>query len=461
MPKERASILIENGTVVTVEGSRRVVERGAVAIRGDCIADVGPAAALVEKWEADRVIDATGMAVLPGLINSHTHCTHNLLRGGLSQDRNLYDWLLNVLYAGLAQYSGEDAQLAAKLYCIEAIRGGITTSVDNADFGRVDELSENTISCYQQLGIRAVYARMFYDHDPKGDSALMEALERREPTIKHAPNFIESTDEALASMTRLMKAYHRSAGGRVHVWPSPGIPMFLSVDGMLRAKRLAQEHGAMLSTHIAESPADAEMHGVSAAQYLSYVGYLGPEVLAGHCVWMNDRDIRLLKKFDVRVANLAVSNQYLASGIAPIAKMINQGITVGIDTDDTNCNDSANMLSDMKHVALLQKVNNLDSGAMTAEKVVEMAMIDGARAVGMEDEIGSIEVGKQADIIVIDLQHPHLVPCHNIPSVLVYQANGSEVDTTVVAGRVLMEGGRFAEISEQDPTSTVRFQRFC
>ena len=196
---------------------------------------------------------------------------------------------------------------------------------------------------------------MFYDHDPKGDSALMEALERREPTVKHAHNFIESTDEALASMTRLMKTYHRSAGGRVHVWPSPGIPMFLSVDGMLRAKRLAQEHGAMLSTHIAESPADAEMHGVSAVQYLSYLGYLGPELLAGHCVWMNDRDIRLLKKFDVRVSNLAVSNQYLASGIAPIAKMIGQGITVGIGTDDTNCNDSVNMLSDMKHVALLQK----------------------------------------------------------------------------------------------------------
>ena len=455
MPKERASILIQNGTVVTVDESRRIVDRGAVAVRGDCIADVGPAAALAEKWEADRVIDATGMAVLPGLINSHTHCTHNLLRGGLSQDRNLYDWLLNVLYAGLAQYSGEDAHIAAKLYCMEAIRGGITTSVDNADFGRIDELSENTISCYQQLGIRAVYARMFYDHDPKGDSALMEALERREPTVKHAPNFIESTDEALASMTCLMKTYHRSAGGRVHVWPSPGIPMFLSVDGMLRAKRLAQEHGAMLSTHIAESPADAEMHGVSAAQYLSYIGYLGPDVLAGHCVWMNDRDIRLLKKFDVRVANLAVSNQYLASGIAPIAKMVNQGVTVGIGTDDTNCNDSANMLSDMKHVALLQKANNLDSGAITAEKVLEMATIDGARAVGMEDEIGSIEVGKQADLIVVDLQRPHLVPCHHIPSVLVYQANGGEVDTTVVAGRVLMEGGRLAEISAQDERATL------
>ena len=142
---------------------------------------------LAEKWDAEHVVDARGMAVLPGLINSHTHCTHNLLRGGLSQDRNLYDWLLNVLYAGLAQYSGEDAQLAAKLYCLESIRGGITTSVDNADFGRIDALAENTIETYQALGVRAVYARMFYDHDPKGDASLMEALERKEPTVKHAP----------------------------------------------------------------------------------------------------------------------------------------------------------------------------------------------------------------------------------------------------------------------------------
>ena len=455
MPKESASILIENGTVVTVDPTRRIIEGGTIAIRGDRIADVGPAAALGERWEAEHVINAAGMAVLPGLINSHTHCTHNLLRGGLSQDRNLYDWLLNVLYAGLAQYSGEDAQLAAKLYCMEAIHGGITTSVDNADFGRIDELAENTIETYQALGVRAVYARMFYDHDPKSDASLMDALERKEPTVKHAPDFIEDTDEALASMTRLMQKYHRSAGGRVQVWPSPGIPMFLTADGMLRAKRLAREHGAMLSTHIAESPADAELHGVSAAQYLSYLGYLGPDVLAGHCVWMKDRDIRLLKKHEVRVSNLAVSNQYLASGIAPIAKMINQGITVGIGTDDTNCNDSANMLSDMKHVALLQKVGNLGAGAITAEKVLEMATIDGARAVGMEDNIGSIEVGTQADIVVIDLERPHMVPCHHIPSVLVYQANGSEVDTTVVAGRVLMEGGRLTEISTDEERATV------
>ncbi len=251
MPKEKATILIENGTVVTLDGERNIVANASVAIREDRIVDVGSTAVLGKKWEVEKTIDATGRAVLPGFINSHTHCTHNLLRGGLSQDRNLYDWLLNVLYAGLAQYSGDDAHLAAKLYCLEAIRGGVTTSVDNADFGRIDELAEHTIETYQALGIRAVYARMFYDHDPKSDSALMEALERKEPTIKHAPNFIETTDAALASISRLMRKYHRSAGGRVSVWPSPGIPMFLSADGLLRAKHLAEENEAMLSTHLA------------------------------------------------------------------------------------------------------------------------------------------------------------------------------------------------------------------
>ena len=331
MPKESASVLIENGTVVTVDRDRRVIESGTVAISGEQIADVGPAAVLAEKWEAEHVVDARGMAVLPGLINSHTHCTHNLLRGGLSQDRNLYDWLLNVLYAGLAQYSGEDAQLAAKLYCLESIRGGITTSVDNADFGRIDALAENTIETYQALGVRAVYARMFYDHDPKGDASLIEALERKEPTVKHAPNFIEKTDQALASMTRLMQKYHQSAGGRIQVWPSPrhsrcsSPPMACCAPSVWLKSTAPCSRPTLPNRRRMQSCTASVLRNTCPTWAIS-----APSFLAGHCVWMKDRDIRLLKKHDVRVSNLAVSNQYLASGIAPIAKMVNQGITVGI-----------------------------------------------------------------------------------------------------------------------------------
>jgi cytosine/adenosine deaminase-related metal-dependent hydrolase len=179
MPKKAASVLIRNGTILTLDSDRRTLENGTVAITGDRIDDIGPDIEISKKWEAQREIEATGKAVLPGFINTHTHATHNLLRGGLSQDRNLYDWLLNVLYAGLAQYTGADARTAAKLYCIEAIRSGITTSVDNADWGMVDELAENTIEVYQEYGIRAIYARMFSDKDPKSEDALRKHLKER------------------------------------------------------------------------------------------------------------------------------------------------------------------------------------------------------------------------------------------------------------------------------------------
>jgi atrazine chlorohydrolase/5-methylthioadenosine/S-adenosylhomocysteine deaminase/melamine deaminase len=454
MPRKPASIIIRHGTIVTIDSSRQTITDGAIAVVDNKIVDVGPDSELIEKWEARETIDATGMAVLPGFVNAHTHATHNLLRGGLSQDRNLYDWLLNVLYAGLNQYTGADARVAAKLYCIEAIRGGITTSVDNADWGMVDELAESTIEAYQEYGIRAIYARMFSDQIPAGEDDLMEALARREPKVIHPPTYVEELDKALASMERLMKKYHGGSDGRIGVWPSPGIVHFVSADGLLKSLELARDYDAMVSTHLAESPDDAKIYGISSTQYLAYIGYLDERLLAGHCVWMDDRDLRLLKKFDVRVAHNCVSNLYLASGIAPIAKMINMGITTSIGTDDCNCNESVNMISDMKHVALLQKVANLDSGAITAEKVLEMATINGARALRMDKHIGSLEAGKKADIILIDLQYPHLTPCHQIPSTLVYQANGSEVDTTIVDGKILMREGKLTIMSAVEEQST-------
>lgn len=450
MARKEVSLIIKCGKVLTMNSNREILQKGSVAVEEDKIIDIGKNEEIIKKYTSKKEIDADGMVVLPGFINSHTHAIHNLLRGGLSQDRNLYDWLFNVLYAGLNQYSGIDAAIAAKLYCVESIRSGITTTIDNADWGMVDELAENTIETYQKYGIRATYARMFSDKDPKSEGSLFEALEKKEPTIIHAPNYIEETSKAISSIERLMKKYHASAEGRISVWPSPGIVHFVTIEGMLEALKLAEKYDVMVSTHLAESPADAMLDGVSATQYLSYIGYLHKRLLAGHCVWLDDRDIRLLKKYDVKVSHLPVSNQYLASGIAPITKMINYGITVSIGTDDCNCNESVNMISDMKHVALLQKVKNLDSGAITSEKVLEMATIDGARAVGMENKIGSIEIGKKADIIIINMQYPHLKPSHQVPSTLVYQANGSEIDTTIIDGKVLMQNKKLTLISKRE-----------
>jgi len=450
MPKKTISLVIKDGKILTMDSERKIFEKGSIAIDGDKIIDIGKNKEILLKYNPKKEIDAKGMVVLPGFINSHTHAIHNLLRGGLSQDRNLYDWLVNVLYAGLNQYTGADAIIASKLYCIESIRSGITTTIDNADWGMVDELAENTIETYQKFGIRAAYARMFSDKDPKSEGPLLEALEKKEPSVVHAPSYIEETSKAIVSIERLMKKYHTSAEGRISIWPSPGIVHFVTIDGMLNALRLAEKYDTMVSTHLAESPADATIYGISTTQYLSYIGYLNKRLLAGHCVWVDDRDIRLLKKYDVKVSHLAVSNQFLASGIAPVAKMINYGVTVSIGTDDCNCNESVNMISDMKHVALLQKVKNLDSGAITSEKVLEMATIDGARTVGMENKIGSIETGKKADIIIINMQYPHLKPSHQVPSTLVYQANGSEIDTTIIDGKILMNNRKLTFISGKE-----------
>jgi cytosine/adenosine deaminase-related metal-dependent hydrolase len=438
-----------NATILTLDPDRRVIESGSVAVDGDRIIAVGGPGE-IDTEGAARVIDAKGKILMPGFVNAHTHAIHNLLRGGLSDDRVLYDWLLNVLYPGVLAYTAEDAATAARLFCIEAIRSGITTVVDNADYGRLDYLADATIDTYKAMGLRAIYARMFSDFTPPELIPYMEAIEAKEPAVHHDPHPYEDTAEALDSIARLIARHHGTANGRIQVWPSPGIAIFTTREGLLGAKDLARRNGTMLTIHVAESKFDAQQHGVSGVEYLASVGFLGPDVLAGHCVQLDDNDIRMFKVLDVKMSNNVVSNMFLASGIAPVAKLVLAGVTVGIGTDDCNCNGSVNMLSDMKFAALAQKVKYGNSAAITAEKVVEMATIDGARAVGLEKETGSIEVGKKADFILVDLNHPQAVPRFSVPSVLVYQCYGNEVDTVVIDGQVLMEGRRLTMLSEEE-----------
>jgi atrazine chlorohydrolase/5-methylthioadenosine/S-adenosylhomocysteine deaminase/melamine deaminase len=442
-------LAVVNATILTLDPDRRVIQGGSVAIEGDQFMAIGGPDA-VDTEHAGRVIDAAGKVLMPGFVNAHTHAIHNLLRGGLSDDRVLYDWLLNVLYPGVLAYTADDAKIAARLFCVEAIRAGITTVVDNADYGRLDYLADSTIDTYKEMGLRAIYARMFSDYTPPELIPYMEAIEAKEPEVHHDPEPGEETAAALDSIARLVQRHHGAANGRIQVWPSPGIAIFTSREGLLGAKDLARRNGTMLTIHIAESKFDAQQHGVSGIEYLASIGFLGPDVLGGHCVQLDDNDIRMMRVLDVKMSNNVVSNMFLASGIAPVAKLVLAGVTVGIGTDDCNCNGSVNMLSDMKFAALAQKVKYGNSAAITAEKVVEMATIDGARAVGLEKQIGSIEVGKKADFILLDLAHPQAVPMFSVPSVLVYQCYGNEVDTVVIDGQVLMEGRRLTMISSEE-----------
>lgn len=442
------SLLVRNARVVTMDADRRILSPGYVAVEEDRIVDVGPQAECPYEG-AERVLDAPGRAVLPGFVNAHTHAIHILMRGGLSDDRALYDWLFNVVLPGLRVYRREDVEVAARLYCLEALRSGVTTFVDNVEFPteRWDMVADTAIGVYREAGVRVMFARMFYDHTPDDFVPLIEAMEAKEPAVRHDPGGLEPAAEALAAIERLMRRHHGSADGRIQVWPSPGVARFCTREGLLGARDLARRFGTMVTLHLAESPMDRHQSGLPSVEYLGAIGFLGPDVLAGHCVQTDANDIRTLRAFDVKVANNPVSNLLLASGIAPVAEMQAAGITVGLGTDDGNCNHSVNIVADMKFAALAQKGRYRSATAITAEKVLEMATIDGARAVGLGDQIGSLEPGKKADLVLLDLGRANLVPCHNLASVLVYQADGTEVDTVVVDGRVLLEGRRMTAMA--------------
>jgi atrazine chlorohydrolase/5-methylthioadenosine/S-adenosylhomocysteine deaminase/melamine deaminase len=417
---------------------------GYVAIRDDVIMSVGPQQECPSG--ADRVIDAEGKIALPGLVNAHTHAIHILMRGGLSDDRPLYDWLFNVILPGLAVYRQADVEIAAQLYCTEALLSGITTFVDNVEFpaDRFGMAADTAIGVYRQMGLRVIYARMFYDHDPPDLAPTIDAAQAREPGVRHPTGEPEPTASALASIERLIRRHHGSGDGRIQVWPSPGVAILCSREGLLGAKDLARRLGTRLTLHLAESPHDRFQSGMTSIGYLASIGFLGPEVLAGHCVQADDGDIAILKACGVTVATNPVSNMFLGSGIAPVTEMQAAGIIVGLGTDDANCNNSVNMISDMKIAALAQKGRSGQPSAMTADGVLAMATIDGARALGMVDQIGSLEAGKKADLVLLNFDRPHLYPRHSVSSALVYQANGSEVDTVVVDGRVLVMAGRLA-----------------
>jgi len=442
-------VLITNALIMTMDPARRVLQNSFLTVEGDKITDIGSMKKLV-KSEAKKIIDAKGKLVMPGLINVHSHGVAILLRGGLSQDRSLYDWMLNVLYPGLQAYTLDDFKIGVRLFVDEAIRSGITTIVDN-EGTQSQEKQRAMVDVYKKSGMRAIYGRMFNDLPPPSSLAdYYKILEAKSPKVGHVEDyFIEDTQVALNSIENLIKEYN-SEDSMVQIWLSPHAPSWCSKEGLTGSLEIAQRCDTRLTIHLSETSVEFRPFGVSTTEYLDSIKFLNPRLLAAHCVWVDDRDIRLLKQNDVKIAHQPTSNMYLASGIAPIPKILAQGITVGLGSDDGNCNDSVNILNEIRTASLIHKANMVDASCVTAEQATEMATIEGAKALGMENEIGSLEVGKKADIIILDLNAPHLRPMHHLPSMLAYQTRGTEVEIVIVNGKILMENHKHTWMSEDD-----------
>jgi 5-methylthioadenosine/S-adenosylhomocysteine deaminase len=401
-----------------MDSKRRVFERGSVAIDGDKIVAVGKSV----KEKADIVIDAKGKVVLPGLINAHTHLAMVLLRG-VADDMELMSWLETKIWPIEKNLRAEDCYVGALLGCLEMIKSGTTCFADQYFF------MENVARAVEEAGIRASlsYGIIEFD-DPK----------RRESELR--------TGE------KLVKECEGAAKGRITTMFGPHAAYTCSSECLIKVKELAKKYKVGIHTHISETQAEVKQitkkYGRRPVEYLDAIGFLGPEVLAAHCVWVTEHEIKILKERGVKPVHNPISNMKTASGVAPVQEMLDAGIPVALGTDGAASNNALDMMNEMKFAALLNKVHRLDPVIVSAAATLEMATINGARALGLDKKIGSLEEGKKADIIIVDFDKPHLAPLHNVVSHLVYSAVGGDVDTTIVDGKILMQGREVLTLDE-------------
>lgn len=435
-------LLVRNGRVVTQDPDRTVIENGAVAVTGTEITAVGPEDEVVAAHDPDEVFDADDGAVVPGLINPHTHVSDILYRGSFAEDRGLLDWLYNVKRPGTLAMDPEDHALAARLYCIESIRAGVTTFVETDTEVVWDDWSdiEAKLGVYDEMGVRNIYGAGIVDRGADaGFQNLVRDVQAREDNVDHPPldRFVEETAAAVDNVESLIDTYHGTADGRQSIWPAPVVVETTTTEGFQAAYRLAEEHDVMTTCHVAEAEAE-ERRDLSSIDYLRNIGYLGERALLGHCVQVDAHDVRLLAQTDTSVAHNYMSNMRLATGYAPVAQMLDAGVTVGLGTDNSILSDVVNLLDDVRAMANGHRGYHRDPNVVSTQRAFDMLTTDAARAVGRGEDLGSLEPGKQADIVVVDLDRPHLTPSPDPVFALVHAATGSEVETVICAGDVLM-----------------------
>ena len=408
------SLLLKNcDWVVTQNKRREVLHNASILIENDSIKEIGQISS-----SADKEIDGAGKIVTPGLVNTHTHLSMTLFRG-YADDMKLQDWLQKKIWPLESKLNGEDCYFGALLGSAEMIRSGTTTFVDMYFH------MEDVARAVSKSGLRGFLSYGTIDlFNPVKSSAERQNVQKFHDYVKQLAN------------------------PRVKFAVGPHAPYTCSEEMLQRAKDFAEKNNSILHIHVAETrreQADShKQHGLRVVEYLEKIGALSKNMLAAHCVWLTKNEIKLLAAAQVKVAHCPVSNMKLASGgVAPLPEMFEAGIPVGLGTDGAASNNSLDMFETMKVCALLHKASRWDPTILAAQKVLDLATIEGATALGADHEIGSIEVGKKADIILLDAKSPNLTPIHGketIVSNLVYSASSGNVDTTIVDGRILMEG---------------------
>jgi len=421
--KEHVDLVVTNGTVVTMDAQRHVIENGAVAVRGDSIVAVGPSADIAAQYDAAKIVDARGAIVMPGLINGHAHAAMSLFRG-MADDLALDDWLKKYIFPAEARNVTEDFVVwGTRLGMLEMLRGGITTYADMYYFE--DAVARVT----KEAGMRGVLGETIIDFPAPDNKTVAQALEYTQKFIEHWKG-----DPLIVAAAAPHSMYTCSA------------------KTLQEAAALARRNHAPILIHVAEAPFELQLsrekYGITPVGYLAREGILGPDVTGAHCVWVDQADIATLVQYGVGCTNNPSSNMKTAAGVSPVVDMLAAGAAVGLATDGAASNNNQDMFEEMDLAAKLQKITRMDSRALPAEQVVEMATIGGARAVHLEKLIGSLEAGKKADLIVVDTTAPHATPMYNVYSQLVYALKATDVRSVVIGGKMVMEDRKMLTLDE-------------
>ena len=425
-PKEVVSVdlLVRGGTMVTMNAERLVLDDGELAIRGDSIIAVGRAPLFPKGVIAKQTIDAHGKLILPGFVNGHTHVPMTLFRG-LKDDVTLDVWLKDYIFPAEAKNVNEEfVRWGTRLAAAEMIRGGVTTFADMYYFE--DAIADET----KAAGMRGILGETWLDF-PAPDN--------------------KNEAQMAAYTEKFLQRWQGDPLIRAAVAPHS---IYLCSEKTLHdAQALAKKYNAPILIHVAESRKEHDdslkQNGTTSVHYMERIGLLGPDIIAAHCIWVDEAERKLLAQRGVGCVHNPSSNMMLASGVAPVPEERTAGIAVGLGTDGpAGSNNDLDLMEEMDLAAKLQKTTKVDPRALGAKDVVAMATIEGARALHMEKEIGSLEGGKKADLIIIGLDTPNAVPMYDIDSQLAYALKGSNVETVVIGGRVVMRDRKLLTLNE-------------
>jgi 5-methylthioadenosine/S-adenosylhomocysteine deaminase len=431
---EKIDILITGGTVVTMAGPN--LENGSVAIRDGDIVAVGASSEIDGKYAAKTVIRAGGHAVVPGFVNAHTHAPMVLFRG-IADDLDLMDWLTNYIFPAEAKNVDRDfVKWGMRLAAAEMIRSGTTT------FGDMYYFESDIAREAKAAGLRGVLAQTFIDF-PAPDN--------------------KTWDEMVA----YMRAFAKQWKGDRLITPAlaPHAPFTVSKEHLQQVRALATELGCPILIHVSETKNELaqvaeKQNGMTPGAYLDSIGFLGDDVVAAHGVHLTADEWKTFAAKKTGVVHCPESNQMLASGVAPIVEMVKAGMEVGLGTDGpAGSNNNLDMLEEMASAARLQKVMREDPKAISAREVLRLGTIGGAQVLGLADKIGTLERGKRADVVIIDLQQAKTQPVYSVESAIVYAASGNSVVTTIVDGRILMRRGEVLTVDEAAATAKAKEYR--